>query len=310
MRPTKAKPGDYLNYDQNAAYKKYSGKYTNYAIYIDEHIADIAVPYEHPLIEKKVYDYLYAICYVLACKDHYFNNFNDYEKFAAEAAADFYIIFRNKYNNQGTTKRGKVIEPIKSSLNFIKKVLYAFKVEYIKKFFVDIYNEDWKGVNENRKEIEDQRQEVLGNYFEEAVRSEYYYKKREAVLETLSLLPELTKKVLYNTPFKKDKITLDKLYKSCLLSMINLITLPKDKKLGDNIEHSFKKYNKEYNCIILWHLPDYMNGYVSMLIPRIKEEVSKEIGEDTKLLDLSKDTVDDILSTVYTSYDSDQSEFN
>ena len=87
--------------NKDPQYKKYKGVYTKYAIYIDEHIKDIAVPYQNQDIETTIFNYIQAICYVLAYKNKYFpERFEDYKDFSLYAASEFFIIFRDRYNTQ------------------------------------------------------------------------------------------------------------------------------------------------------------------------------------------------------------------
>ena len=312
-RRPKEKPGDGLDFSSNTSYKKYSGVYTNYAIYIDEHMKDIAVPYSNPEVENKVFEYIYGICYILACKAHYFSNWNDYDDFARYTATEFYNTFRNKESNQGIEKRGKVVEPIKSSLNFIKKVLYAYKVEYIKRYFVDIYKSEWENEDSPRKQLEDKKQAAKSVYFKSDVRENYSYKVKEAVEETICNIPFYLKEILNNSQYKNNELLKNRLYKSVMLSFLNSITFRyfNTKEIPDkDFNQTMKKYSKESNnCIILWHLSDEMKGQVEIIISRLKDKLSSEICSDVNEYSLSEDNLNDILETAYSTYDLDQSEY-
>lgn len=299
--------------------KKYKGVYTNYAIYIDRHIPDIAVPYENPEIETKIHEYIYAICYVLSCKKHFFsgpNSVEDCKDFSHYAAEEFYIMFRDRYNNQGQIRMGKVVEPIKSSLNVIKRVLYAFKVEWAKKFFCQVYKSDWgeEGENQARKELESRRREAVATYVKEDVENSYNYRIVDAVTQTCNYLPVIIKKTVSNTPYRDDELAQSRLYKTCLLSFINSVTFPNsllEKVEGNKI--SFDQLNKKYkkerdNCIILWHLEKDMIPYTNVILTRVREKFTSEIEGDVRDYSLDESTIDDILATAYTTYDTDQSD--
>lgn len=298
---------------KDTQYKQYKGVYTKYAIYIDQHIPDIAIPYQNPDIENKMVEYITAICYVLAYKGHLFNKPEDYKDFSMYAASEYFNIFRDRYNHQGEIKRGKEIKPIKSSLNFIKSILYDLSVEYSKKFFYQVFKSDWgeEEDNKNRKELEEKKRIAVENYSKNSVINDYNVYLVDAVIQTCEYLPQLIKNILQNTPYNKDKLTINRLYKTCLLSLLNSFTLPKSKKEVADLSSTqiIKKYGKERdNCIILWHLNSDFKPYVKILLSRIREKIAEEIEGISKDLTLDENTIDAILSTVYNTYDTDQNE--
>ena len=310
MRPRKNRPGDGLDFNSESKYKTYSGTYTNYAIYVDEHIPDIAIPYKNPEIETKVYNYLYRICYVLACKERFFPNFNDYEQFAHFAASYFYIFFRKKYNEQGELKRGKEVEPIKSSLNFIKNVLPYEKVEYIRTYFLDTYKTEWENEDSPKKIKEDKRQNAIDSFIKTSVTEDYNYLIKDAVIETFNNIPIYLKEIINNSPYKKDTLTSNRIYKSCLLSFINSIVIKtKYKNENKNFDYLLKKYAKEStsdSSIILWHLPEDMRGQIYLILTRLKEKLANEVRTDVTTYSLDNVVMDDILKTAFNTYDLDQ----
>ena len=64
---------------------------------------------------------------------------------------------------KGEISRGKEVKPIKSSLNMIKRVLPSFLVEYTKKYFYQMYRDEWGDEEDNlaRKELERVRKERI-----------------------------------------------------------------------------------------------------------------------------------------------------
>lgn len=308
MRKAAERPGDKLDFNKDENYKKYSGVYTNYAIYIDNNIKNIVNTGENPIIEQNVFNYITKICFVLACKERYFDTFAHYDDFSHYAAGELYNVFRNKYVNAGIEKRGKVVQPIKSSLNFIRKTLYALKVDYSKKFFSDTSSANWseKNAASKKKEIQDKKQAAIGSCLRESVENDYSYLIQDAVEESIAQLPNYLKELLNNSPFKNDKLTCHKLYLSCLITFAYRLSGIDD--LSEN-KLSKKKYlNKNNNCIILWHLDDSMKSYVDILLIRLKERLSQEVKTDISSYSIDESTMDNILNTAYTTYDIDQTE--
>lgn len=299
-------------------YKKYRGTYTKYAIYIDKHIPDIAESYKNPEIETNVFNCIYKICYMIACKKKYFEgptSFQNYDDFALFAATEFYSMFKSKYVKKGEISRGKEVKPIKSSLNMIKRVLPSFLVEYTKKYFYQMYRDEWGDEEDNlaRKELERKKKAAVSNYIKTDVTNSYNYRVVEAVESTCSNVPYIIKEILQNTPYKNDKVTQERLYKSCILSFINSITLPNE--ILDKVENNmkFEQLNKKFkkerdNCIILWHLDEKMAPYVGIILTRIREAFVKEVKEDIEINSLDETTLNDILSTAYNTYDTNQSD--
>lgn len=293
--------------------KKYEGVYTNYAIYIDNHLADIAVSNQYPDVEAKVYDYLYKICYVLALKDNYFEVFADYEDFAYYAATEFFTVFKNKYNNQGKIRRGKVVEPIKSSLNYIKNTLYQLNVDYKAKFFSDTSSSRWSEKNSKsaKKKIEDSKQAAVSKYMKESVIRDYSYLIKDAIKESCDKLPGILKHLIFDqSPYKKDKLMCHRIYKTCLISMINSMTIP-NKKLNKNlsVEKLVKVYEKEKeNYIICWNLDKSLIDYITIIIEKAKSQLFKEIENDRNDLSLDEDSLENILDTAYPTYGIDKND--
>ena len=296
-------------------YSKFKGVYTRYAAYIDRHIVDVITPYQNPEVETNIYNCIYNICYILAYKQKFFPyRFEDYEDFSIFAANDLYLTFRGKHINQGQIIRGREVIPIKSSLNFIKDTLYSYKVEYQKKFFFKTYNSEWGEEEENtkRKQEEEKKRIAVENYMKSGVEEEYNYQIQEAIGQTFLYIPSILKKIIADTPYSRDKLTSNRLYKSCLLSFLNFITLP-NKKLENNklnYQQLYKLYNKEnkQESIILWHLDEEMRSYVNLLVTKLKKEIAQEIGDDIHSFTLDENTIDNILETAYSTYDTDQSE--
>jgi hypothetical protein len=300
--------------DEN--YKKYKGVYTKYAIYIDNHIPDIAIPYQNPDIENTICRYIESICYVLAYKKKFFNNVKDYREFSQYAAGEFFNIFRDRYNHQGEMRRGKLVKPIKSSLNFIKSILYDLSVEYSKRYFYQVFKSDWgeEEDNKNRKEVEEKKRIAVESYTKNTLIDDYNEDLVDTVIQTCKSLPSIIKKVLSNSPYNKDKLVMNRLYKTCLLSLLNNFTMPKTKKNTSDLDATrlSKRYGKEKdNCIILWHLDESFKPQVGILLSRIREKLASEIEGDKQYFTLDDNTINNILSTAYNTYDMDQSgEYN
>lgn len=278
-------------------------KYTDMAIYIDANISKIAEVGENPEIEATIFKYLYLICYALACKKNFFYKFEDYDHYALYAAGQTYLLLRNQYNKSKTSKDGTI--PIKSSLNYIKRVLYPFKVNYQKEYFQEIIQP------ESSKNID---MEAIATKIRDGVQADYNYELQEAIIDTFNYLPQIIKQVVNETPYVKNKLMLKNIYISCLLSFINSITLPNKKlktKTAKNKELRLisNQTNKE-QYIILWGLKPEMEDYIQLLINKIKKVFTQEFEATKNSFTLDDSTIDDIMASAYSDYDTNNNRFN
>lgn len=285
-------------------HKEPNMKYTDMCIYIDANLDKIINTGENPQIENKIYEYLYHILYALACKQHFFPNFEDYELFALYGASELYISMRNKQRNAGKIIRGKEVVPIKSCLNFIKSVLFPLKVNYTRQNFATVFN----------PEI-DQDTNIIAENLKEGIRSEYRHEFESDLREVMMYLPSYINKVLNQTPYKNDKLMLKKLYISCQLTFLSDITIPnklknklnKYQKNGDE-NKLFNIYKLNPDEVILWHLPDHIKDYVRILVTKIKHIITDEINQTRNYNELSDEIVDSIMKSAYSNYE-DKEEF-
>lgn len=277
-------------------------KYTDMAIYIDAHIPDIIVPGQNVDIETKVYQYLYHIYFALSCKAHYFKNMSDYDGYALYAASQTYLTIRDRWQHQGEWRGDKQVAPIKSSLNYIKKLLYPFKVNYQQAEFMMILNPE-----ENSK----QETEEVSQDLRDSIQADYNWGLSEALDECFEAIPRTIKKVLKTTPYRRDRLMMQRLYISCLLSLSSNITLSKsavntiNRSVDENIAliKQLDLNGRRPESIVLWHLNKVYNDYVKVLIARIKRELDKEIADTRASFELSESTIDDILNSAYATYD-------
>lgn len=271
-------------------------KYTDMCIYIDENMPKVVEVGKYPEIESKIYEYLYHIIYALAHKAAFFKNFEDYDLFALDTAGDLYLTMRKRLLNAGKESRGKIVQPVKSCLNFIKSVLYPCKVNYQRRNFATVIN----------AEIDPKGAAIIENNLKESIKAEY----RNDLADTLATIakgtPKTIKKILNTTPFKDDEVMMKKLYISCVLSFINSITLPtklKEKILKKKADQQDKKLMKAYlindDSTIVWHLDDRFKNYVTILVKRIKEDLSTQIQENESYIDLTENVIQNIIASCY-----------
>ena len=272
--------------------------------FIDDHMQEY-IDTKNPYLEDTIVQYLYHILDSLAKKQSFFPNFEDYDEFALYGAGELFVSIRNKYMNAGTIKRGKVVEPVKNTLNYVKSVLYPLKVNFTKTSFDCVINP--KVGHNTEKLTEDMR---------ESIRQQYRTELIEDIKEVMKVLTNKIKKILSVSPYRNDPVMLKRIYLSVVLSFINQVTLPNKMKNKINTKTKPMEQEKISNIystndydILLWHLPEHMKSYIRILLVRAKRAFSDELIEYRTAVDLSDEVIDGIMATAFTTYDQDMEDY-
>lgn len=260
-------------------------KYTEMAMYFDAHIHD------NPRNDDILYQYLYHIIYMLACKSRYFHKFAEYDSFALHAATRIYMRCINENS-----------ERITSILNYVKAVLYPIKVDYQRDEFNEIINP------EIDKEINTDKITAI---MEESIQADYRYDMREDIIRSFGNISKVIKDVLYQTPYRKDKLLIKKLYMSVLLSMLKSFTLS-----NNNIQKLQRKESRKQikdaqiiamlehensTCITTWHLDSKWNSYIRLLCNKVRKLMNEDIAGIKSSFELSSDDINAIIMSAYGS---------
>lgn len=281
--------------------KPYNLKYTDMCIYVDKNMPLTVDVGKYPEIESKIFEYLYHVVYALAHKAVFFKNFDDYDGFALYSAGELYMNMRKKLQAAGTQIRGKTVVPVKSCLNYIKAVLFPFKVNYQNQTFTSIYNPEIG-----------QDTSVIESYIKDSVRIKYTGDLDDCYKKTLKDMPIFLKEILNNTPYKKDPLMIKKLRISCTLTLINDITLSTkvqnkiNKKLA-RLDASYtsayvEAYRNNASDVILWHLDKGLGDYVKILVKKLKNKFSEELEEELHQNDLSENLIDCVINSARESF--------
>ena len=233
-------------------------RWVDLAIWVDEHI------YEDDCDQNTAYIYIWLLAYMLASKRRYFESQRDYEDFASFLAYDTFQRMTN-------SDKGKV----KSVLNYMKSVLsfrrIAFNTQKRQKIIDPKFDDEWDSVAYVEKCKES---------YEASNRDLLY----DGVVDIFKLTPKIVRK---NIPkvFKLDKVEYENIYMSCLLSMLNKITLPNqyidkfETKLNESSSFDEVKYYIRHlnGDVILWNLPDSMRDLIILILNKISNELVDEI---------------------------------
>lgn len=265
------------------------GKYTSMAIYIDKHI------YEEKHNDVLIFKYLRLLLGMFAHKRGYFLTKEDVDGFSIMGATRIYMRLTSskQYLPDGDPKK---LPKIKSVLNYIKKLLYPLKVDYQKWAFGKVFDADFDGDIDDTKIREDLLVRFKkGTEGMQIVECEDYFKS----------LPGIIKRVVKDTPYAKNKVLAQNLYMSCLITLLRSITVSNENKKRLDVEAHTRQikldsvsndvyFQERSSSLLLYHLDDSFKGLVSVLINKIRKEVSQEICE---ILDYYNPT-DDMLENV------------
>lgn len=274
-------------------YRKPPGMtYTAMAIAIDKGIRD-------PDADKELlFEYMWHLFYILAVKGRFFTSGRDYDEYALYAATQLFL--RYKKEEAGTSKR---IKPIKSCLNYIKKVLYPMKVNYQKTYFEQVIrNEDAK--EDNYAQLQEDRENMARKSASELMHIEY-----EQYLESI---PRTIKFVLKTSPYQKDKVMMHNIYISCLLTLLKTVTISnynkeRLKKRTDRVLPVENLIDQIYaeemsDNTVLYHLDSTMGNYISTLVARIRKEIIKDLRDIVGSFEPSEQVIKDILKSPIEEY--------
>jgi len=252
-------------------------RYVDMCIYIDNNI------YRDNLTEEEqntIYEYLYHLANMLARKANYFNQSQYYEDFAAYFASNVYFRLTNPKQFQIDPETGEPkLTKIKSVLNYMKNVLYLRKIEFEQEFYSQVLSpsmEDTVVTYDMQYTFADKLSESI----EDISSLDFDL--------CLSDICKTAKNFLKRIPYKTNKTVWNNIYLSCLLTLLNILTLPNKtieriNNLKYDIHNRPKAVDNLYkdspeNLVILYHLDDSMRDYIWVLVQEIRHLMAKDLS--------------------------------
>ena len=262
-------------------------RYTQLAMFVDAHIRD-----KDEKTQQLCFEYIWHLFYILAVKGKMFNSGRDYDEYALYAATQLYLRYKKEDSEKGAN-----LKPIKSCLNYIKRILYPLKVNYQKANFEQVFQEGSLRGNAPTQILDDKISDIRNlNSSLVSVECNYY----------LSSIHSSIRGILEKTPYRNNKVILHNLYISCLLTFLKSITLSKrslarleDRKakklsLEGVLDGLYARESREDN-IVLYHLDPSMHNYVAFLFNKIKKEVVKDLNYIIGSYEPSESVIKDLL---------------
>lgn len=187
-----------------------------------------------------------------------FQNFDDYDGYAFYSASRLFFAFKNNLKNGGSVVKGKVIKPIKSCLNYTKRLLYPMKIEYQRQ----AYAQDFYMETINDKFDSFAFTEKLKNAAQEDFFTSTDYKAM--VIDTFKSIHTILEQVLQDSPFKPGSLDYKHLRISILLTCL----------------HSLNQKNKldfKINSALFWKLPRSMSSFVQFEVREFLTKFKAEL---------------------------------
>ena len=169
-------------------YKKPKIRHVDMAIFIDANIDN-----PDPKVQETCFEYMWHLYYILAVKGKMFNVGKDYDEYALYAATQLYL----RYKRDRDVRNGNKLKPIKSSLNYIKRTLYPFRVNYQKMIFQEEFRQDSLG-GENPTQIYEDRVRKIRENTNSLMSVEYNF--------YINTICKTIKNFLRQSPYQKDKV--------------------------------------------------------------------------------------------------------
>lgn len=226
--------------------------YTDMCIWIDTNM------YEENCDDTKLYEYLYHIINMFARKSSYFSRSNYYDDFALMGASRLYM----RIKNEKLTK-------IKSILNYIKTVIYPYKVDFEKESYVS-NTEDNELIYTDNASLSSTLVED-SDIFDKI---EFRY--------TLDSISTMIRRFLNKIPHNKRNAEWLNIYTSVLLTFNNIIMSAHDKKANIDTMSSKDLHNLYLDISsqepILYHLNKNYSNYITALVNQIKGLIAKQLS--------------------------------
>ena len=249
-------------------FEKPNVRYVDMCIYIDDHI------YSGDYDQEVVYQYLYHIIMMLSIKRGYFDSSKLYDDFSIYAASIYYM----RLLDSRQFEKESSIEPIRSILNYIKKTLYSIRRDYVTRY-----------IPKDEVALDVEYINIDSDTFNLYISNKVDFVGKFEFGDYLESVDVIIKECLKSIPYKYGSAIWNNIYISCMLSLLNSITLKnRDIKRLQN----FKRPNsltselldklylgEKYNSTILYHLEDNMHNYITVLTNKVRHRLSVDLSQ-------------------------------
>ena len=247
-------------------YSKPAGvSYTQMAIYIDQNI------YSDNKDEEKLYTYLYHLAIMLATQGAYFSCAEEYDQFGLFSATKLYLRYTNQKQFETNEDGSPKMKKIKSCLNYIKRIIYPYKVDFEMEF--NIENKDVDVIQLGGFDLGEHMIEQTSLFDSMS----YSF--------TLGEISSIVRAHLKKIPCKTRSAEWMNIYMSCMLTLLNSMTLS-NYQLKEFRKLKLPKYETlerlytqlRYEDPILFHLDPSMSTYIRVLVAELRHVIAAELS--------------------------------
>lgn len=243
--------------------------YTQMAIWIDEHV------YTDDIDESLLYEYLYHLSNMLAGQASYFSTALEYDHFSLYSASRLFQRLYNPKQFELDENNQPRMKQIKSILNYIKKVIYPYKVDFEMEFKIEDKNMDVIQIGSFD----------LGSHM---IESASLFDRLEFSV-SIESIASIVRSHLRKIPKRKNSAEWSNIYLSCMLTLLDSITLTRtmmskyDSLKLKKDEYLDSVYEElRYQEPILYHLPDSMSNYIRVLVNELRHVLASELSWKTE----------------------------
>lgn len=239
--------------------------YTQMAIWIDEHV------YSDDVDEALLYEYLYHLSNMLASQASYFSTALEYDHFALYSASRLFQRLYNPKQFEVDDHCQPKMKQIKSILNYIKKVIYPYKVDFEMEFRIE---------NKHLDVIQAGSFDLGSHMIETASLFD-----RLEFSVSLDSVSAIVRSHLQRIPKRKNSSEWTNIYLSCMLTLLDSITLTRSMlsrydalklKKEEYLDRVYKELR--YQKPILYHLPSSMSNYIRVLVNELRHVLASELS--------------------------------
>lgn len=269
--------------------------YTDKCIWVDTHA------YDEKCDDVLLYEYIQGIIDIQAKKKKYFRNQDDYLDFSIYFANKIFMRYKNarQFNVQEDGK--PELEKIKSVSNYVQQTIYFNRIMFIK----EVKGQKIKASNYDDIATATQFRDSLVETMHELKLSEF--------VSSMKTCAETAREYLKRIPYKG--YMWHRIYMSCMLTLMNRITLSRDRK--QKVLDNNKGGTINYRCINgayqkergfgvkLYRLSDDYSSYIEVLTNKIMKVVATDLSETLNYYVPTEVMIDDVLYSEMSRDDED-----
>lgn len=238
--------------------------YTQMCMWIDQNA------YTSDKDEIKMYEYLYHISVMLINKNSLYTDPDVVDQFGLYCSSKLFLRIVNPKQYELDSEGREKLPKIKSILNYTKNVIHHYKVDYELEF-----------------NVEDKNLDVVtfsSNTLSQTLSDDAYLFDMMDFSFTIESISSIVRSHLSRIPYKKHSSEWLNIYTSCMLTLLDSVTLNRDmiETLKNSTNMQKNSLNRMYDLSryadpILYHLPKSMSNYIRVLVNEIRHVIVAEL---------------------------------